>query len=484
MNARRPLLTQPPHSTESASGRQVRPHNPATHARAELGRPVPIMVVCVQTIAAIAVVAFAFGVGESCEPGGLSSASGQSSYADPASGLSAEPNAPAARGEFKEIGASYLAPERAALDIVYLGSGVFLDESERVVLKTNFERALHAHMSAPEGRRLLQESVLAFLRRIASDHPDLLLRVADPGKPQVLGDSLDRTAFASVALSRAAVVEAVYGSGESDRTYYVALPVVLVGARSFELIYARPLFVRLKHTHGVDETDAALQDRILAAAATFIRETAADPPTAAVAAQCLRHGAFRSPGGFTYAVEPVAVTFSASATNALTGFRQPAQVAELLRFAFCHHLSQRERVYPPIDAPVAARNLRGVAARYYGLGVVTDLQQETGLARSESGLLVLPVRRPEADFSLQFEVATDVVVQSRGTHYQVGRCEAGLKVTRLSAGGPPVAMGSQTRSNRFYASIGQDSHLADDTLVECLLKCSELLGHSPPRGGP
>jgi hypothetical protein len=442
------------------------------------------MVVCVQTIAAIAVVAFAFGGGETCEAGGLSCASGQSSYATPASGLPAEPNTPPARGEYKKIGASYLAPERAALDIVYLGSGVFLDEAERVVFRTDFERALHAHMSAPEGRRLLQEAVLAFLRRVASDHPDLLLRVADPGKPQVLGESLDRTAFASVALSRAAVAEAVYASGESDHTYYVAMPLVLVGARSFELIYARPLFIRLKHTHGVDETDTTLQDHILSAATTFIRDTATNSQTASVLTNCLRHGAFRSPGGFTYAVEPDAVTFAASATNALTGFRQPAQVAELLRFAFCHHLAQRERVYPPIDAPVAARNLRGVAARYYGLGVVTDLQQETGLARSESGLLVLPVRRPEADFSLQFEVATDVEVQSRMTHYQVGRCEAGLKVTRLSAGGPPVAMGSQTRSSRFDASIGQASHLADDTLVECLLKCSELLGHSPPRGGP
>ncbi len=122
-----------------------------------------------------------------------------------------------------------------------------------------------------------------------------------------------------------------------------------------------------------------------------------------------------------------------------------------------------------MDAPLAARNLRGVAARYYGLGVVTNLRLETGLPRGEGGIVVLPVRRPEADFKLHCQVTTRVGVESRTQHFVLGRCDASLAVSGMDGAGASLPLGGRGGRSGFRASVSQTNHLADDRLLQCLL---------------
>ena len=330
--------------------------------------------------------------------------------------------------------ARYQDPAVPALNILYVGMGRFLDETGRGSLHSELENGLFGFLKGEPVGVTLAGQVTEFFRQVAATHPELRLRVLDPKKTQIIAETIDHTAFASLAFDQAAVLESAYrDSLGADREIYLSLPLFLVGAKSHELLYARPIFIRVKLAAGVSPQDPVVHARILDEIQRVHEAGARDARTVAVARGSLLRGSFRNPNQLTYHFAPDAITFSDKAARADTGLRQPADLVPLLRQAASHHLARSHRVFPPLKAAASNRLLRELGAPYFGLEVITDLTALKGLPYSDSGRLILPVSHSEADIQIKLLVKTGVQFTGESRDTRLGQCQVILEALHYNA---------------------------------------------------
>lgn len=370
---------------------------------------------------------------------------------------------------------TYQDPGLAALNVVYVGAGSFADEDHASAVKDAFETQIFSALGGAAGQSELGSMVRGFFARVAGANPQLKMRVVGADEKRILGETIDHTAFASVAFNQAVLFETGFKSGAIDRTLYVSMPLFLVSAKSYQLIYSRPLFIRVRLEHGVSAGDPEVCRRVLDGVRAALESGTADAEAMAPVAEALKRGTFSDPNRLIYAVNDGAITFSESARHARTGFGHSEKVGAVLREAASDFLARTENVFPPIQASLSPQLYRELGANYFGLEVVTDLAMLKGFPVSGSGRIILPIKRAQEDINLAIQVKTGLQVQEQGAHFKSGLCQVLLEIQQRNPQNQTLQNHKIVQNGKFRAHLNQVEIAQEDCLMDTLLACAAEL---------
>ena len=364
---------------------------------------------------------------------------------------------------------AYEDPALAAVDIIYVGAGKFADSSSTNARRSALEASILASLSDGGGQAVLRDLVEEFYKRAAASHPELRLRVVSGKVRRILGETMDRTAFAAIALNHATLIESGFQPGTGEQQLFLSLPLFLISAKSYHLIHCSPIFVRVRMEPGVSPADPAITQRVLAGVRYMLNSRAVDPRQMALLAEALKRGTFRDPSRIIYSMGEDAVTFSENAGNAATGFKDTSAVAQVLREALCAFLASSECVFPPIDARLSSRLYRDLGADYYGLEVITDLNLPRGFPISDSGRLILPVSRVAADVNLKVHVKSGTRTLEQGQHLSKGECQVVLELTGENSAGNVLRERTFADTESFTRHVSETGRADGECLMNSLL---------------
>ncbi|MBC8096307.1 MAG: hypothetical protein H7Y43_10880 [Akkermansiaceae bacterium] len=369
---------------------------------------------------------------------------------------------------------NYRDPALSNADIIFIGAGTFEDDGTNRPANDPETAPILNGLGNQSSQDHLRAMTEEFFKQVSAANPQIKARVVTGTERGLIGKNLDRTVLATIAFNNVSIISSAPGSG-GGKQVFVSLPLFLVSAKSYHLIYTRPLFVRIRLEAGVTPSDPEIIRRILAEARAALLAGLNDPREIALAAAALQRGAFRDPNHLVYAVEEDSVTFSEKARSGQTGFSQASTVTPLLRDALSHFLARTEIVFPPIQAAVSSRLYRGLGASYYGLAVVTDLLMPQGFPTTDSGRIILPVSRVEADIRVKAHVKTGVRVTEQAPLFSAGVCQVLLELSALNRDGTTLQSIQRIQDGGFTVRRDPAAHADQECLMESLLACASQL---------
>lgn len=358
----------------------------------------------------------------------------------------------------------------AGVDLHFAGFARFLESGELPTLAPD-EAKLFAVFQDPAVQAELAADAMGFFGEVAEAHPELDLRVVPPGSAEILGeDLLGRACFVALALDNVVSCAEAFPSGAVERHYYLSLPLYVIRAKSYELLYARPYVVHLPLPEGVTLDHPEVPRLLVDAVKKQFFESDYADSSRARAADAFERGTFRSPFRPTYAIDLDGIRLSDATAEAIA---DAVSYRQLLQMLAGQYLGAAERVLPPLRAKPSG-DLYAEAGARYGLAVITNL--EIPGTRTANGYVELPLNYPQPGLRLEFDVRTGhkVLEEAKGKLLQKAACQVCLDVSEKTLAGKTVAQYT-LRATRDYPQMLGTANASEPCFVKRLCESAKLL---------